>query len=208
MARSGRQRPPPTLIMFASLPPVTRALLLVNIGAFAAQSLFGDAMLEPLALWPLGPDFALWQVVTYAFLHGSVAHLFFNMFALFMFGGQLERFWGPRRFFVFYMASVLAAAGMQLLVTHWMNAQEPTIGASGGVFGLLLGFAMFFPRQRIVLLFPPIPMPAWLFVTLYGALELFLGFTGSQAGVAHFAHIGGMLGGWLTILSWRTRPAQ
>ena len=96
---------------------------------------------------------------------------------------------------MFYLASVLTAAATELLVLSQSKVVEPVIGASGGVFGLLLGFAWYFPRQRLMLLFPPIPMPAWLFVTLYGALELVLGVTGAQDSVAHFAHLGGMLGG-------------
>ncbi len=106
---------------------------------------------------------------------------------------------------MFYFACVIAAALTQLTTAALAGSQEPTLGASGGVFGLLLAFAMYFPRQRIVLLFPPIPMPAWLFVVLYGALELVLGVTNTQAGVAHFAHLGGMLGGALVILYWRAR---
>jgi membrane associated rhomboid family serine protease len=193
--------------MLANVPPATRAIILLNVALFLLQRLVGDAITGPLALWPLGPLFEPWQIVTYAFLHGGYAHIFFNMFALWMFGSQLERFWGTRRFVTFYLACVVSAAGAQLLVTSLLRQPYPTLGASGGVFGLLLGFAMFFPRQRLMLIFPPIPMPAWLFVTLYGVLELYLGVTGTEAGVAHFAHLGGMLGGWLTILSWRRRPA-
>ena len=156
-----------------------------------------------LALQPIGPYFHLWQLVTYAFLHGSLAHIFFNMFALYMFGGELERYWGVPRFLQYYFASVLAAGGVQLATTWLSGTYESTIGASGGVFGLLLAFAFNFPRQRILLLIPPIPMPAWLFVTIYGVIELFLGVTGTQANVAHFAHLGGMLGGALVMLGWR-----
>ncbi len=196
--------------MFAFLPPATRALILVNIGVFLVQQVAGDLMVSLFALQPYGsPLFHPWQLVTYAFLHGGyllrgeIAHIFFNMFALFMFGRSLEEYWGSRRFVVFYFVCVLAAAATQLVVQGASNTAEPVIGASGGVFGLLLAFAWHFPRQRIILLFPPIPMPAWLFVTLYGVVELVLGVTGSQAGVAHFAHLGGMLGGALMLLYWR-----
>jgi membrane associated rhomboid family serine protease len=190
--------------MFGALPPATRAIILITVGVYLLQLLGGDA-LSLFALWPLGDNFRPWQVVTYAFLHSTEtwAHIFFNMFALFMFGRELEQFWGTKRFVVFYLASVLAAAATQLAVTWYTGALYPTVGASGGVFGLLLAFAMYFPKQRITLLFPPIPMPAWLFVTLYGLLELVLGVTGTQAGVAHFAHLGGMLGGYITISVWR-----
>jgi len=189
--------------MFAHLPKATRAIILVNVAVFALQGFFGDAFTERFALWPLGPYFGLWQVATYAFLHADLTHLLFNMLAVFMFAGRLERLWGTQRFLVFYAASVLAAAAAQLVVTHAMGSVYPTVGASGGVFGLLLAFALHFPRERIMLLFPPIPLPAWLFVSLYGILELVLGVTNTQAGVAHFAHLGGMLGGAAVILAWR-----
>jgi membrane associated rhomboid family serine protease len=189
--------------MFNSLPPATRAIIAANVVVYLLQSFSGDTLVQLFALWPIGAGFQPWQLITYAFLHGSVAHIFFKMFALFMFGRALEYFWGSRRFVVFYVACVIAAGLTQLWMSSLSGSAEATIGASGGVFGLLLAFAMYFPRQRITLLFPPIPMPAWLFVTLYGALELVLGVTNTEAGVAHFAHLGGMLGGALVILYWR-----
>jgi membrane associated rhomboid family serine protease len=195
--------------MFRSIPPATRALILTNVVVYLLQLLSGGLLETLFALWPLGTQFEPWQVVTYAFLHdrSGFAHIFFNMFALYMFGGALEAYWGRRRFLSFYFVCVLAAAGTQLLVQAASHTGEPVIGASGGVFGLLLGFAWFFPQQRIMLLFPPIPMPAWLFVTLYGGLELLLGVTGRQASVAHFAHLGGMLGGAVMILIWRAQDS-
>lgn len=147
-----------------------------------------------------------WQLGSYAFLHAGLTHLAFNMFGLWMFGGELERVWGPRRLALFYGVSVLTAAAVQLLVTSALGNAAPTVGASGGLFGLLIGFAMVFPRRTITPLLPLIPMPAWLFVTLYGLLELTLGVTGSASGVAHFAHLGGLLGGWLVMRYWRGQP--
>ena len=194
--------------MFPSLPPVTRAIIFINVLVFLLQHLPGLQLDAYFALWPVGTQFEPWQLLTYAFLHGSLAHIFFNMFALYMFGGALESFWGSRRFLLFYLVSVLAAAATQLAVQWLSQGGEPVIGASGGIFGLLLAFAWFFPRQRILLLFPPIPMPAWLFVTLYGVLELVLGVSGAQSSVAHFAHLGGMLGGALMILIWRAQDAS
>jgi membrane associated rhomboid family serine protease len=196
--------------MFRNIPPATRAIILVNVIVWLLELVASDTSLGLFALWPLGPLFHPWQVVTYAFLHDAhgITHIFFNMFALYMFGGALESFWGTQRFLMFYFASVLAAAGTELLVLAQTQTMEPVIGASGGVFGLLLGFAWYFPRQRLMLLFPPIPMPAWLFVTLYGGLELVLGVTGAQAGVAHFAHLGGMLGGAIMILLWRAQEGR
>ena len=148
-----------------------------------------------------------WQVITYGFLHGGLMHIGFNMLALYMFGGQLERAFGSRRFLVYYMGCIFAAALTQLTVLSFVGGEAyPTVGASGGVFGLLLAYGLFFPHHKVMLLIPPIPMPAWLFVSLYGLLEIYLGVTGTQSGVAHFAHLGGMLGGWLLIRQWRRRP--
>jgi membrane associated rhomboid family serine protease len=190
-----------------SMPPMTQALILVNAIAFVLQMVLSDAMIGPLALWPLGSHFGPWQIVTYAFLHGSLTHLLFNMFGVYMFGSDLERVWGSRRFLIYYMVCAITAAIAQLIVAQVTGAVYPTVGASGGVFGLLLAFAMVFPRRMIMPLFPPIPMRAPVFVTIYGVLELVLGVTGSQAGVAHFAHLGGMAGGYLWMkLGNRVRP--
>jgi membrane associated rhomboid family serine protease len=186
-----------------SLPPATQALILVNVLAFLLDSTLDDALTAQLALWPLGTYFMPWQIITYAFLHGNLSHLLFNMFGVYMFGSELERVWGPRRYLTLYMVSAISAAIAQLLVSSLTGAAYPTIGASGAVFGLLLAFAMVFPRRMVVLLFPPIPMRAPVFVALYGALELVLGVTGTQAGVAHFAHLGGMAGGFLLMRYWR-----
>jgi membrane associated rhomboid family serine protease len=184
--------------------PVTRNLLIANVAVFFVDQLLLRGMLgQSLALWPLGGGFMPWQVVSYAFLHGSTMHLFFNMLGLWMFGSELERVWGPKRYLQFYAASVLAAAGMQLLVNMLLGSPYPTVGASGGLFGLLLAFGMMFPNRTIMPLFPPIPMKAKTFVAVYGGLELVLGVTGTQQGVAHFAHLGGMLGGYLMIRYWR-----
>lgn len=201
--------------MFLSMPPVTHALIVANLAVYLLQLLADDLLVAHFALWPLSAGlyglpaevgFRPWQVVSYGFLHGSGMHLFFNMLALYMFGSDLERVFGTRRFVTFYFACVVSAAIMQLLVAAVSGAPPyPTVGASGGVFGLLMAFALYFPRRTVMLIFPPIPLPAWLFVMLYGGLELFLGVTGTQAGVAHFAHLGGMLGGYLVLRLWRGR---
>jgi membrane associated rhomboid family serine protease len=130
-------------------------------------------------------------------------HLFFNMLGLWMFGAELERIWGGKRYLQFYAASLLAAAGMQLVVNMLLGSPYPTVGASGALFGMLLAFGMMFPNRTIMPLFPPIPMKAKTFVMVFGGLELLLGVTGTASGVAHFAHLGGMLGGWLMIRYWR-----
>jgi membrane associated rhomboid family serine protease len=195
--------------------PVTQILLIANIALYMLQAMAEPLLISYFALWPLhaaapglGGDggFAPWQLVTYSFLHGSLMHLLFNMLALYMFGSDIERVFGSRRYTFYYFTCVIAAALAQLIVSAAADSPPyPTVGASGGVFGLLLAFGLYFPRRMVMLIFPPIPMPAWLFVTLYGLLELFLGVTGTQQGVAHFAHLGGMLGGYLLIRSWRSR---
>ena len=156
-----------------SLPPVTRGIIIANVAVFLAQQVAGNVLLGLFALWPVGdPLFQPWQVLTYSFLHDGllsqfqIAHIFFNMFALFMFGTPLERYWGSQRFTTFYFVCVLAAGLTQLTVATFESSQSPTLGASGGIFGLLLAFAIYFPRQRIMLLFPPIPLPAWAFAAL------------------------------------------
>ncbi len=191
------------------IPPITKWLLIVNVAAFFLEDLLrlatGMSFQAWLALWPLANGFLPWQVVTYAFLHGDIVHLLFNMFALWMFGSELERLWGEQRYIRFYAASVLAAAATQLVVTAATGSPFPTVGASGGVYGLLLGFGMMFPNRQIMLLIPPIPMKAKVYVVIFGALELWLGLRVSD-GVAHFAHLGGMLGAFLVIRYWRGQP--
>ena len=184
------------------LPPATQALLLANVAVFFLEQLVGGGLFSTFALWPLGAGFWPWQIVSYSFLHGSFEHLFFNMLGLWMFGSELEQVWGRRRYLQFYFASVVAAALMQLAVNAMLGSAGPTIGASGGLFGLLLAFAMLFPN-RIILLFFVIPMKAKYLVALYGLVELYQGVYVMNSGVAHFAHLGGMLGGLLTIRYWR-----
>jgi membrane associated rhomboid family serine protease len=196
------------------MPRATQAIIGANIVVFLLQMTMGQWAIIWFALWPLGASAAFgpgigfepWQLVTYSFLHGGIPHIFFNMFAVYMFGGTLEQLFGTRWYVALYFVSVVTAGVAQLAVSQLMGSPYPTLGASGGVFGLLLAFGMYFPRRTIMLMFPPIPMPAWLMVTLYGALELYLGVTGTQAGVAHFAHLGGMLGAFLMIQWRRGKP--
>ena len=188
--------------------PGTTALIAANVATFLVE-LVAPGTIDALALWPLGTGhadgsgFAPWQLVTYAFLHGGMLHLAFNMFALYMFGGAVERVFGTRRYLVYYFVCVVSAALTQMVVAAVSGGMYPTVGASGGVFGLLLAYAIYFPHNRVMLLFPPIPMPARVFVLFYAAIELFLGVTGTQEGVAHFAHLGGMIGGYLLLRHWR-----
>ncbi len=190
------------------MPPVTTALIAANVAMFLLEQV-APGSIYPLALWPLGAgqvggeSFAPWQLVTYAFLHGGLLHLAFNMFALYMFGGAIEQVFGARRYLTYYFVCVVSAALTQLVFAAMSGAYYPTVGASGGVFGLLLAYAIYFPHARVMLIFPPIPMPARMFVLVYAAIELFLGVTGTQEGVAHFAHLGGMIGGYALLRYWR-----
>ncbi len=199
--------------MFRQLTPVVRALLYANVIVFLLMYLTGDRLVIDYALWPWhgdvrygSPAFEPWQLISYSFLHEGFWHLFGNMFALYMFGPDSEVLLGARRFTIYYFACVLGAGISQLLVTQYLYpGPYPTLGASGGIFGILLLYGLAFPHRKLLLLFPPIPMPAWLFVTLYGLLELGLGVSGAAPSVAHFAHLGGMATGYVLILLWRAR---
>jgi membrane associated rhomboid family serine protease len=199
--------------MFDRITPTNKAIILVNVAVFLLQAVQPDFINTRFALWPPqaanyegGAPFRIWQILTYGFLHGGWTHLFFNMFAVFMFGSEIERLFGARRYLVYYLVCVIGAALMHLIVVAAADLPPyPTIGASGGVFGLLLAYGMAYPQRMLMLLFPPIPMRAWLFVTLYGLLELYLGVTQTASGVAHFAHLGGMATGFVLIRYWRAQ---
>ena len=184
-------------------------LIGANVLVFLLQGQSPSGIDELLALWPLQPldgkvYFQPWQIISYAFLHGNVTHIGFNMLGLWMFGAEIERYVGPKRLLACYFASVVTAALTQLFIPMLFGAPPaPTIGASGGVFGLLLAYALMFPTRKVVPLIPPIPMPAWLFATIYAGIELFLGVTGTLSGIAHFAHLGGMIGSALVVTQWR-----
>ncbi len=209
---------PPT--RFSVFPPVIKNLLIINGLVFLAQMVpqTNLTLITWFGLWPVGSapliglgEFWPWQLVTYGFLHSTVSygHILFNMFALWMFGVQIENTWGSGRFAVFYFVCVIGAALIQLPVITFDFVSSgghpswwvPTIGASGGVFGLLLAFGMMFPEQPIYLYFL-FPVKAKWFVIGFGVIELFGGVTGSST-VAHFAHLGGMLFGFLLIQFWR-----
>jgi len=193
-----------------------KILVAANVLVFFLQSLSKGALEYYFALWPLQPvdgqsNFHFWQIVTYAFLHSTdnITHLLFNMLGLWMFGAEIERYVGPRRLLACYFASVVTAALSQLFIPTLFDAPPAeVIGASGGVFGLLLAYAFLFPKRKVIPLIPPIPMPAWLFATIYAGIELFLGVTGTLSGIAHFAHLGGMVGSGLVITQWRVVRAR
>ena len=186
--------------------PFVRILLVANGLIYVAmwQLDWADRIAEWFALWPY-PQVLPWQLVTYGFLHGGFTHLLFNMFALWMFGRRIEAYWGTKRFVIYYFVCVIGAALVNLFVLALQGRPSLTLGASGGVFGILLAYGMMFPNNRVVLLIPPIPMKAKWFVILYGVLELSFGVTGIGPSIAHFAHLGGMLFGFLLIQYWRRR---
>lgn len=190
-------------------PPVVLNLIIINVLVYMATALL------PLGKWIFGfgslfwvgnPLFHTYQFVTYMFLHANFEHVFFNMFALWMFGRTLEYELGSRRFLVYYMVCGIGAALIQMLAA-WVSGEYyiQLVGASGAVMGLLLAFGVMHPNAMIVLLIPPIPMKAKWFVIIYGVIELFLGWTGYGGNVAHFAHVGGMLWGFLLLHYWKRR---
>jgi len=188
------------------IPDVILVLFVINGLVFLAQGMLGRVVEYNFALWPLNSSFAdfyPWQLVTYGFLHGDLTHIFFNMFMLWMFGRELEIVMGSRRFLTYYMTCVIGAGIVQLIVATMGGSGYPTVGASGGVFGILLAFGMAFPNRMILLLIPPIPMKAKYLVVLAGGMELYFGISGARPGIASYAHLGGMLFGFLLLLHWR-----
>ncbi len=187
---------------FSIFPPAVKHLLIINLLAFVALNtpMIGQMLFEYGALWPLGSGrFDIWQLVSYMFLHAGFGHIFFNLFALWMFGQAIENYWGTNRFTVYYFLTGIGAAILHMLIG---GGGAPTVGASGAVYGILLAFGMMFPNRPIMLLFPPIPIKAKYFVAIFGAIELISGLSRTNSGVAHFAHLGGMLVGFILIKYW------
>ncbi|MBU6257416.1 MAG: rhomboid family intramembrane serine protease [Burkholderiales bacterium] len=223
------------------IPPQTRNLIIACVALFLLQQIhpaIDEFLLRWFALWPLqSGNFMPWQVLSYAFLHGGIPHLLFNMLGLWMFGSDLESYWGGRRYLQYIAVCTLAAAAAQLLITPLLGVVEPTIGISGAIYGLLLAYALAFPRRQFdlvgflpmvllmipsqllnlagVILYvtmltnraavpiPPLPVKSLTMVAIFGAIELYQGLFMTAGGIAHFAHLGGMLGGWLLFLYWR-----
>ncbi len=211
----------------SSWPPATKSIIIINVLVFIMTLVDRDFMIRNFALfYPASPLFKPWQVVSHMFMHGGFWHIFFNMYTLFIFGSVLERVWGTKKYLLFYFVTGLGAAalhtGVQWIeVQHYMSqiaagdpaaAQNigdlmriPTVGASGAIYGLLLGYGMLYPDAVLALIFPPIALKAKWFVIIFAVIELLTGLTGTGGGVAHFAHLGGMLFGWLLILYWKRR---
>lgn len=191
-------------LSFVGKTPVSFGVIAICAITFLLQNISPQ-----LALWPLYSDyFQPWQLFSYAFLHGSFNHLFFNMFAVFMFGFPLEKMWGSKRYADYYGICLLGAGLIQLIVQYISGDVYPTIGASGAVFGLLLAYAVMWPNNKLILLFFPVPIKAKWFVLIYGAAELIFGATGAMPQVAHFAHLGGLIFGAGLLWRWGWRPSM
>lgn len=203
----------------SQIPTVTKNLVAINILMFIATLINENFMVANFAMfYPASPFFKPWQILTHMFMHGGFWHIFFNMYSLLMFGSILERSLGPKKFLIFYFVTGLGAVALHTGV-EWMQARvfiangavdayqrllmTPTLGASGAIYGVLIGFAMLYPQARLILIFPPIPVKAKWLVIIFAAIELFSGINGIYESVAHFAHLGGMLFGWLLIRWWR-----
>ncbi len=209
------------------IPVATRNIIVINVLVMIMTSLNGNFMYEKFALfYPTSPFFHWWQPVTHMFMHGGFWHLFFNMYTLYFFGRVLEERWGAKKFLIFYFVTGLGAAlvhtGVEWLqMNHWMAQvaegsmaaqakihalkMTPTVGASGAIYGVLMGFAMLYPDAILSLIFPPVSMKAKWFVLIFAGIELLTGVTGMGGGIAHFAHLGGLIFGYLLIMYWKKK---
>ena len=211
----------------SNVPTAIKNIIIITVLVMIMTSLNGGFMYETFSLfYPTSPFFHWWQPVTHMFMHGGFWHLFFNMYTLFIFGSVLERVWGTRKFLIFYFVTGLGAAAVHtgvewIQMNHWMaqvaegsmTAQAqihalkmtPTVGASGAIYGVLMGYAMLYPDSIMTLVFPPISMKAKWFVLIFAGIELLTGVSGMGGGVAHFAHLGGLIFGFLLIRYWKKR---
>ena len=190
-------------------PAATRNIIIINIVVFAAtwlgeRLLNSDVMGRIFALYPIQSHyFHWWQFITYMYMHGGFWHILFNMYTLYIFGCVVENIIGTKKFITFYTICGVGAAALHLLVQSLTNDFAPTVGASGSIYGVLIAFAILFPESRLTLLFPPVTLSAKWMVIIFAVIELTTGITGATANVAHFAHLGGMLIGWLLIRYWK-----
>ena len=209
----------------SNVPPAVKNIIIINVLVYLVTSLKGNFMYENFALfYPTSPFFHWWQPLTHMFMHGGFWHIFFNMYTLFIFGSVLERVWGTKKFLLYYFITGLGAAAVHtgvewIQMTHWMSQaaegsmaaqasihalkMTPTVGASGAIYGLLMGYAMLYPDAIMSLIFPPISMKAKWFVLIFAAIELFTGVTGTGGGIAHFAHLGGLIFGFILLMYWK-----
>lgn len=203
----------------STIPSVTKNIIIINVIMFLATLVNEDFMIRTFAMFfPASPLFKWWQPVTHMFMHGGFWHIFFNMYTLLMFGTMVERTIGTKKFLTFYFITGLGAvalhSGVQWIqaqhflsagaeLSYWNILRTPTVGASGAIYGVLIGFAMLYPDAPLTLIFPPITLKAKWFVIIFAVIELATGVRGVTDGVAHFAHLGGMLFGFLLLRWWR-----
>lgn len=211
----------------SNVPTAVKNIIIINVLVMIMTALNENFMYEKLALfYPTSPFFHWWQPLTHMFMHGGFWHLLFNMYTLWIFGSVLERVWGAKKFLVFYFVTGLGAALIHTGV-EWIQMQTwlteaaqgsyaaqtsihalkmtPTVGASGAIYGVLMGYAMLYPDSVLTLIFPPISMKAKWFVLIFAAIELFTGVTGTGGGIAHFAHLGGLIFGFILIWYWKKK---
>lgn len=199
-----------------NIPVVTRNLLYLNVIMFVATLINEDFMIGTFAMfYPESPYFHWWQPLTHMFMHGGFWHILFNMYTLVMFGSVVERALGTKDYIIFYLITGLGAValhtGVEWLEITYLGGNlatamvTPMVGASGAIYGVLVAFAMLYPSARLTLIFPPITLDAKWWVGVFVALELFLGITGTQISIAHFAHLGGALFGFLLIRHWKRK---
>lgn len=209
----------------SNIPTAVKNIIIINILVMVMIALNQEFMIEKFALfYPTSPFFHWWQILTHMFMHGDFLHLLFNMYTLFIFGSVLERVWGPKKFLIFYFVTGFGAAAIHTGV-EWLQMQNwitqaaegsqaalmeihslkmtPTVGASGAIYGVLMGYAMLYPDSIMSLVFPPVSMKAKWFVLIFAAIELLIGITKTNSGIAHFAHLGGLIFGYLLIMLWK-----
>lgn len=189
----------------SNVPSAVKNIILICVGMMVLTFLNEPLMARLFALNPVTFVTKPWQLVTYMFMHGGIGHLFFNMYTLYIFGSVLERVWGTKKFLLFYFVTGIGAAVVHIAVQYLTGSFALTVGASGAIYGILMGYAMLYPDSVLTLIFPPVSMKAKWFVLIFAGIELLLGVTGTQAGVAHFAHLGGLVFGYLLILYWKKK---
>ena len=211
----------------SNVPTAVKNIIIINVLVMIMTGLRENFMYETFSLfYPTSPFFHWWQPVTHMFMHGGFWHLFFNMYTLYIFGTVLERVWGTKKFLIFYFVTGLGAAAVHtgvewIQMNHWMTQvaegsmaaqaqihalkKTPTVGASGAIYGVLMGYAMLYPDSIMTLVFPPISMKAKWFVLIFAAIELFTGVSGMGGGIAHFAHLGGLIFGFILIMYWKKK---
>lgn len=194
--------------------PIVKHFIIINVIMFVLTLLAEGFMLEKFALFYFNsPFFKPYQLISYIFMHGGFMHILFNMYSLYIFGSVLESVWGGKKFFIYYMVTGIGAALFHLFITYlriesgvldpYLASIIPMVGASGAIYGLLLAYGVLFPNNVLTLFFPPVSLKAKYMVFVFGGLEFLLGLGGSGDGVAHFAHLGGMLFGFVILMIWK-----